>query len=73
MSVDVGTGWVQLLGRSGQRRKKIHFKLCFFDSCPTGAILLVLRSWPSTQPPLAACTEGSGVQFAQQSDYEKLE
>lgn len=47
---------------------KIHFKLSFFDSCLAGAILLVLRSWPSTQPPLAACAEGSGVQFAQQSD-----
>lgn len=47
---------------------KTHFKLSFFDSRLAGAILLVLRSWPNTQPPLAACAEGSGVQFAQQSD-----
>lgn len=44
-------------------KEKIHFKLCLFDSCPAGAILLVLRSWPSTQPPLAACAEGGGVQL----------
>lgn len=54
-------------------KKITHFKLFFVDSCLGNAILLVLRSWPSTQPALAACAQSDSVQFAQPSDYEKLE
>lgn len=33
----------------------------------------MLRSWPSTQPVLAACAQSASVQFAQQPDHEKSE
>lgn len=54
-------------------KRRTHFKLFFVDSCLGSAILPVLRSWPSTQPALAACAQSGSVQFAQQPDCEKSE
>lgn len=67
---DGGTG---ALREPSLLKRRTHFEWFFVDSHLGRAILLMLRSWPSTQPVLAACARSASVQFAQQPDRETSE